>query len=82
MNTTELINKTTVRDTYAGGAGCACGCTGTYANTGASVTRRVNEVNRAITNGERVEVYRFTNEDCYEYIKPNGRVICVYTEKN
>ena len=81
MNT-ELINKADVTNTYSGAEGCACGCLGTYAKTGASVTRRVNEINKAIANGEQVEVDTFANEVCYEYIKPNGRVIRIYTEKN
>ena len=78
----ELINKASVRNTYAGAEGCACGCKGTYAAAGASVTRRVNEINKAIANGEMIQVYIFANEDCYEYAKPNGRVIRIYTEKN
>ena len=80
----ELINKADVTNTYAGAEGCACGCRGTYASTGAAVTRRVNEVNKAIANGEWVEIYRFASRDCYEYTytKPNGRVIRIYTEKN
>ena len=78
----ELINKASVRNTYAGAEGCACGCKGTYAAAGASVTRRVNEINKAIANGEMVQVYNFANEDCYAYSKPNGRVIRIYTEKN
>ena len=78
----ELINKADVTNTYAGAEGCACGCNGTYATSIASVTRRVNEVNRAIANGEQVEVDTFANEVCYEYIKPNGRVVRVYTKKN
>ena len=81
MNT-ELINKADVTNTYSGAEGCACGCNGTYAKTGASVTRRVNEINKAIANSECVEVYHFANKDCYEYTKPNGRVIRVYVEKN
>ena len=78
----ELINKASVNNTYAGAKGCACGCHGTYAKTGASVTRRVNEINKAIANGEQVLVDNFTNEACYEYTKPNGRVVRVYVEKN
>ena len=66
----------------AGAEGCACGCNGTYATSIASVTRRVNEINRAIANGEQVEVDTFANEVCYEYIKPNGSVVRVYTKKN
>ena len=85
MNTTtntQLVNKAGVRNTYAGAAGCACGCGGTYATTGVAVTRRVNEINKAIANGEMVQVWDFTAEDCYEYTKPNGRVVRVYVEKN
>ena len=59
---TQLIDKDSVNNTYAGAMGCACGCKGTYAKTGASVTRRVNEINKAIANGEQVLVYNFTNE--------------------
>ena len=81
MNT-ELINKADVTNTYSGAEGCACGCNGTYATSGASVTRRVNEINKAIANGEQVEVDTFANEVCYEYTKPNGRVVRVYTAKN
>ena len=81
MNT-ELINKADVTNTYSGAEGCACGCRGTYATGGVAVTRRVNEINKAIANGEQVEVDTFANEVCYEYIKPNGRVVRVYTEKN
>ena len=79
---TQLINHTNVRNTYAGADGCACGCNGIYATAGATLTRRVNTVNQAIANGEQVEVHHFTNEDCYEYTKPNGRIIRVYVEKN
>lgn len=79
----ELINKADVTNTYSGAEGCACGCIGTYAKAGASVTRRVNEINKAIASGELVQVYgAAANEDCYEYTKPNGRVVRVYTEKN
>ena len=81
MNT-KLINKASVLNTYSGAEGCACGCNGTYAKAGASVTRRVNEINKAITNGEMVRVYNFANKDCYEYSKPNGRVVRVYINKN
>ena len=79
---TQLIDKDSVNNTYAGAMGCACGCKGTYAKTGASVTRRVNEINKAIANGEQVLVDNFTNEACYAYTKPNGRVVRVYVKKN
>ena len=78
----QPINKANVLNTYSGAKGCACGCNGTYAKTGASVTRRVNEINKAIANGEQVLVDNFTNEACYAYTKPNGRVVRVYVEKN
>ena len=83
MNTntnTPLVNKASVRNTYSGAEGCACGCGGTYATGGVAVTRRVNEINKAIANGEMVQVRNFTDEDCYEYSKPNGRVVRVYVE--
>ena len=75
----HLIAKGSVTKTYAGAAGCACGCNGTYAVSGASVTRRVNEINRAIEAGLPVTVHNLGNGSvCYELIKPNTRVIRVY----
>ena len=79
---TQLINHTDVTNTYAGAEGCACGCNGIYATAGATVTRRVNTVNKAIADGEQVQVHHFTAEDCYEYVKPNGRVVRIYVAKN
>lgn len=79
---TQLINHTSVTNTYAGAQGCACGCNGIYAEEGATLTRRVNTVNKAIANGEQVEVHHFATQDVYEYVKPNGRVIRIYVAKN
>ena len=79
---TQLIDKDSVIKTYSGAMGCACGCKGTYAEEGTAVTRRVNEVNKALATGQIVKVYNFAEKVCYEYIKPNGRVVRVYVEKN
>lgn len=75
----QLIAKDSVTKTYAGATGCACGCNGTYATSGASVTRRVNDINRAIEAGLPVVVHNFADGSmCYEYVKPNARVVRVY----
>lgn len=82
MNTTQLINKADVTNTYAGAEGCACGCLGTYAKTGAAVTRRVNETNKALSTGQWVATYDYSDKVVYEYTKPNGRIIRIYVAKN
>ena len=78
----ELINKADVTNTYSGAEGCACGCLGTYAKTGATVTRRVNEINKVLSAGQYVATYAYSDKVVYEYAKTNGRVVRVYVANN
>ena len=76
----QLIAKDSVTKTYAGGS-ARVGWRGTYADSGSAVTRRLNEVNRAIEAGTPVAEYNFHDGDCFELVKPNGRVIRIYVSK-
>jgi len=53
--TLEAIDRSTVRTTYNGNTGCACGCKGTYAEEGAAVTRRLNLINNNLKFVERFD---------------------------
>ena len=74
------IDSEAVTTTYAGKDGCG----GTYAvprtTAGArAATRRINEFNKAFaTATAEINSYPFGDEICYEYVKPNGRVIRLY----
>lgn len=86
------IERSLVLNTYSGGAGCACGCHGTYARPqesrkSAVVTRRLREVNAAIAKGEpvvREEIGLFPDGNlsiCYEFVRPNGSLVRIYTQE-
>lgn len=74
-----ITSSDTIRTTYSGGTGCACGCRGTYAETGRAVTMRVNKINR---NLDKVEVWKgMADETIYELESDNDRVVRVYVVK-
>lgn len=66
-----VIKRYELDQTYNGCTGCACGCGGTYTESGeinAVSIRRLNVINKAIKDGLGVEFYDFGNRHCYEYI--------------
>ena len=79
MKNLAPISIEKVTNTYQGKQGCACGCGGSYARVGRAVTMRLNRINRAIANGEEVTFDDFGDENCFEYVAPNGAVTRVYT---
>lgn len=81
--------EVTVVNTYNGKEGCACGCRGTYKDTGPAVTRRIRTVEAFVgpmrpdaANGRDAASYS-TEPFCderYVYVRDpsNDRVTTVY----
>ena len=77
--TIKPIELKWVTKTYRGKTGCACGCGGTYADSGtAAASQRVAFINKNLGD---VVAFHWEDESCYEIENDEGtRVTRVYVK--
>lgn len=82
---TAIAADATITNTYRGGVGCACGCTGTYSMKPATVRIRTEMINDAIAAGEAVDRLSYQDGSAcysYDYTTPAGqpKSVRIYTQ--
>lgn len=67
--------------TYNGGTGCACGCSGSYTEQGDTSTKVLKRIDVINKNWDKVSVFHFDDESCYEFENKEGtRVTRIYVK--
>jgi hypothetical protein len=75
------ITFSDVLQTYNGGTGCACGCTGDYTQQGDTSTKVLKRINLLKKNINKVTVYASSDEVIYELENEAGtRVTRIYVK--